>query len=395
MALQFQPYPVPQEQPQPNETLQILDRLQGVAQLYLQNRHAKAQLEQQREAKLVDIAKAADEGGQNFWNMYSALRAGKNPYQQPAAVPGAPAVQPQQPNMTPAQPSDPYSAYSSVQDPFGPLPGMSPAANPSGQAPMSMASAAAPAQASGPQAATDITPEYLKTLRDQKGSRGVKEFMDQQNFLTGQQKDQASMTNMNLDNESKLRGDYTKASGNFKTVSENLQTIQSVAQKPPSAAGDISLVFSYMKLMDPNSTVREGEYSTAANAAGAGDRLRAMYNKLLDGQTLAPSQRANFINTSGDIYQGWLDKQKQTDESYRGIATRSRVNPDNVLIPFGVPNFDRAAMAKSPGATSMQGGGTPRADGGMVRVQSPDGTVGSIPRANLQKALARGYKAAQ
>jgi len=204
------------------------------------------------------------------------------------------------------------------------------------------------------------------------------------------------MTNLNLDNESKLRGDYTKASTNFKTVSENLGNIQSVANRPPTAAGDISLIFSYMKLMDPNSTVREGEYATAANAAGVPDRLHALYNRLLSGEKLAPAQRADFINTSGDLYQGWLDKQKQTDEAFRAIATRSRVNPENVVLPYGVPNFDRAALAKSPAATSMQGGGgAPSAGGGMVRVQAPDGRVGSIPRANLAKAQERGYKVAQ
>lgn len=364
MSLQFQRLPpLPERQESPDVGLQTLGQLQQAAQMYMSYKQQRAALDLQKQQRDIDLAKASGEGGQDFWNSYTALRSGKNPYG--TGIPAAPgagmaAAAPMPPtpgglNMTPATPPDAYAGYQSIQDPFGPLPGMAPASTPAAP---SMASASPQPSAtmggSGlamPQTALDLTPAHLAEIRSQKGSKGLKEYMDQQTFLSGQQKDQASATNMNLDNESKLRGDYTKASGNFKTVSENLQTIQSVAKKPPSAAGDISLVFSYMKLMDPNSTVREGEYSTASNAAGAGDRLRAMYNKLLDGQALAPAQRANFINTSSDIYQGWLDKQKQTDDAYRGIATRSRVNPDNVLIPFGVPNFDRAAMARSPGAS--------------------------------------------
>ena len=34
----------------------------------------------------------------------------------------------------------------------------------------------------------------------------------------------------------------------------------------PDAAGDMALIFSYMKMLDPNSTVREGEYATAQDA---------------------------------------------------------------------------------------------------------------------------------
>lgn len=414
MSLQFRPLPpLPQEQERPNEGLQILGGLQSAAQSYMTLKQQRAQLDLQKQQRDIELAKAAGEGGQEFWNSYQAFRAGRNPYgtgipaapgaaaaPAPAAAPVAPG-----PNQTPA---DPYAQYASVQDPFSPLPGMSPAAGPQQAPNMSMApQAAAPAPAAAPtdgglaapQSALDITPQHLAQIRQQKGSKGLKEYMDQQNFMTGQQKDQATMSNLNIDNESKLRGDYSKAAGNFKVVSEQVQTIQSIANRPPTAAGDLSLIFSYMKLVDPGSTVREGEQASAANAAGVPDRLRALYNRAMTGERLAPAQRADFIKTSGDLYQGWLDKQKTMDDSFRGIATRSHVNPENVILPYGVANFDRQALARSPGATAMNGGGAapPPAGGGgdMVRVTSPDGKVGSIPRANLAKAMQRGYKAAQ
>jgi hypothetical protein len=215
--------------------------------------------------------------------------------------------------------------------------------------------------------------------------------------LTNQAQAGAQMNQYTVGNEGKLRDDYTKASTNFKTVSENIKNIQTIGSRPSTAAGDLSLVFSYMKLLDPGSTVREGEYANAANAAGIPDRVRALWNRLNTGEKLAENQRADFINTAGDLYQGWADKQAPTDEFFRGTATRSGLNPENVLVPYGINNFDRSAWGKMPGAMG-QGAPAPtpgQSTGGMVRVTDPNGRSGMIPQANLQKALARGYKAAQ
>lgn len=70
--------------------------------------------------------------------------------------------------------------------------------------------------------------------------------------------------------------------------------LSKINSAPETAAGDITRVFSFMKLNDPNSTVREGEYATAQNAAGVPERIRAAYNNALSGTVLTPSQRADF-----------------------------------------------------------------------------------------------------
>ncbi|MDO4713960.1 MAG: hypothetical protein Q4B28_04950 [bacterium] len=52
---------------------------------------------------------------------------------------------------------------------------------------------------------------------------------------------------------------------NFKTVQGMYNTVKS-ASTLGTAAGDMSLIFAYMKILDPNSTVRESEYANAQNA---------------------------------------------------------------------------------------------------------------------------------
>jgi hypothetical protein len=73
------------------------------------------------------------------------------------------------------------------------------------------------------------------------------------------------------------------------------------ATKVPSAAGDVSLIFAFMKILDPGSVVREGEFATAQNAGGIPDRIRAQYNAAVDGQRLAPAQRNDFLNQAKNL----------------------------------------------------------------------------------------------
>jgi hypothetical protein len=64
---------------------------------------------------------------------------------------------------------------------------------------------------------------------------------------------------LDLKTASELRREYNNLPEvkNSGTILSAHRTIQTVA-KNPSAAGDLSLIFSYMKLLDPESSVREG-----------------------------------------------------------------------------------------------------------------------------------------
>lgn len=121
---------------------------------------------------------------------------------------------------------------------------------------------------------------------------------------------------------------------------KDLKLIQTMADKAvaaaknPSAAGDISMIYAYMKLLDPNSSVRESEYASAANAGGVPDKLRAKFNAIRDGERLAPAQRADFLNQ----IQGLVDANKKSaaevTDRYRGIAEKKHIDPNMVADPI-------------------------------------------------------------
>ena len=63
------------------------------------------------------------------------------------------------------------------------------------------------------------------------------------------------------------------------------------------------MITGYMKMIDPGSTVREGEFATAANSGGVSDNVRSLYNSLINGKRLSPQQRENFLQSAGQCGQ--------------------------------------------------------------------------------------------
>ena len=115
----------------------------------------------------------------------------------------------------------------------------------------------------------------------------------------------------------------------FRTIDAAYQNVRSAAANP-SAAGDLSLIFAYMKILDPGSVVREQEFANAQNAAGVPDRVRNLYNRTLNGQRLNPNQRRDFLNQAEGLYRSRRQTYDQIADEYRSYAQDYGVSPDRV-----------------------------------------------------------------
>lgn len=124
----------------------------------------------------------------------------------------------------------------------------------------------------------------------------------------------------------KLADDYEKASGVLPKVISNYNSVSAAAQDP-TPAGDISLIFAYMKMLDPTSVVRENEFATAQNAGSIPTSIQNIWNKAVQGTRLTPEQRTDFVNQANKLYQSALSQQRQVDQIFE---ERSR--------QFGVPS---------------------------------------------------------
>jgi hypothetical protein len=102
----------------------------------------------------------------------------------------------------------------------------------------------------------------------------------------------------------------------------------------PSPAGDLALIFNFMKVLDPGSTVREGEFATAANSGGVDDRVRALYNNVTEGTRLAPKQRDDFANRATQLYSNAEQQYQGIADQYSAFATQSGYNPATMMPDF-------------------------------------------------------------
>lgn len=134
--------------------------------------------------------------------------------------------------------------------------------------------------------------------------------------------------------EDKLRDDHRTESKEFVKLRNAYGKILDSVEKP-TAASDISLIFNYMRMLDPSSTVRESEYATAANAGGVDAQVKNIYNSLIDGTFLTEEQRQNFANEAGKLYSTAQLNQQVIDDFYTGLATRQGLDVEDVIINYG------------------------------------------------------------
>lgn len=121
---------------------------------------------------------------------------------------------------------------------------------------------------------------------------------------------------------------------NTQEVAAAYNKIQSAAKYDKDPAADMSLIFNYMKMLDPGSTVREGEYANAKNTTGIPDQVLNSYNQARTGTLLNPVQRKQFLNQSKDMYAAQMDVQNKVDSQFRDIAKKSGIAPEDVVLRF-------------------------------------------------------------
>lgn len=168
-----------------------------------------------------------------------------------------------------------------------------------------------------------------------------------------------------------------------------------------TGAGDISIVFGFMKMLDPTSVVREGEYATAANATGVPDRIRLQYEKLLNGEQLPPRAREEILAAAAAHYGTQQGEVAKINRQYTDIATRNNLNPANVILDHGMANppggparDDRPASPFSAPPPPVRGRftGPPSAPPPAAPPPGPVAPAGANPPENAVRYLLENHR---
>lgn len=133
-----------------------------------------------------------------------------------------------------------------------------------------------------------------------------------------------------FENADKLRDEYIAQTKDFRDARDAYGRVLASADEP-TAAGDLALIFNYMKVLDPGSVVRESEFATAAASGSYGDRIQASVNKVLAGERLSEDQRKDFVQRAGRLFKKQREIAETTAENYRDLSGRFQIDPDLVV----------------------------------------------------------------
>lgn len=185
-----------------------------------------------------------------------------------------------------------------------------------------------------------------------------------------------------VDDKVKLvRGEHRSESNRVQTneVIAAYNRVKASADKA-SAAGDLALIFNYMKMLDPGSTVREGEFATAQNAAGWSQRIRAQYNAAVSGKKLEKGQRDDFVNRSDKLKDAALETQTMIDSKFIDLAKTEGIDPARIFgskarVQTVLKRMKKFGTGKGEDFTP---GASPDAASGMVEQGNIDTTNRSV-----------------
>ncbi len=122
----------------------------------------------------------------------------------------------------------------------------------------------------------------------------------------------------------------------FKDAAQVATAYDKVQNTSDSGAGDMALIFGFMKILDPGSTVREGEYATAENVGSVPQRVATQYNKAVSGEKLAPDVRKSFKTEAKRLFDAQMVRYRKAAEEYKRLAGGRGLDPKDVVLDVGM-----------------------------------------------------------
>jgi hypothetical protein len=98
-----------------------------------------------------------------------------------------------------------------------------------------------------------------------------------------------------------------------------------------TGAGDMGLIYGYMKMLDPGSVVRESEFAMAAQTGSYGEQIQGLVQRVLTGERLTPSQRQAFQQAAEKLYDEAAGNLNSVNSQFTGRATRYNVDPSSFI----------------------------------------------------------------
>jgi hypothetical protein len=136
--------------------------------------------------------------------------------------------------------------------------------------------------------------------------------------------------------ELKLQDDYrTESKGFSETATAMKKVLGSIDNADKNAASALAAGTAFMKLLDPNSVVRETELGMALNSSGWFDRATNIANQLQSGKIMTKTQKDNLKKASQELFEEAKSAQLEVDAAYKKRAEAYGADPNRVIVNRG------------------------------------------------------------
>jgi hypothetical protein len=151
-----------------------------------------------------------------------------------------------------------------------------------------------------------------------------------------------------------------------------------------TGAGDLSAMFSYIKMLDRNNQVREGQQVSAGDVPGLSERFRNWYNYALSssGERLGPMDsqtRTDFTSAAQKLYGNSKDDAFQQAQFFANLSKRSYMDPRNIVVPVGEITPDSVLQSLQPQTPAASNGAAGANKSALPGVPQSFGRQGPSP----------------
>ena len=154
--------------------------------------------------------------------------------------------------------------------------------------------------------------------------------------------------------EEKIRKEYQTRTGKYRELDGTFSNIKTSAASA-NGPGDIALITSFMKMLDPGSVVRETEFATGRDTAGLYANLQNQLQKAQNGQFLNATQRQQYVTLSQQYLDASKKRANEEKESLGKVVKNYGLNPENVFgIDSNVITINGKAFTRPAAFTDEQ-----------------------------------------
>jgi hypothetical protein len=158
---------------------------------------------------------------------------------------------------------------------------------------------------------------------------------------------------------------------NTANLGEALQKIRGADTS--TGAGQLSLIYGYMRALDPGSSVRESEFENAGKAGGLPSQIQGWFNVLRGGGSLGDPAVKKIREEAERLIQAQVSRYQPIANEYRRLASEKGISPEDVVINQGFDQF-AAPPKTAPKPSAPQVFEIDDGNGGTQRfVAGPDG----------------------